>query len=144
MLSSSRGQGNFRGLEASRPRQRTSKCVLEDSTSGDYDQKPNQIKSYLSLCSLYYAEACIKFAGPISASLRPGNTASFEEMSQRWRAVGNSESNLIGPRFESQTSSSRNERVTAWPTSLKVLFFVLQARSVHTLVQSLYFSTNTN
>ena len=30
MLSSSRGQGNFRGLEASRPRPRTSKCVLED------------------------------------------------------------------------------------------------------------------
>ena len=34
VLSSSRGQGNFRGLEASRPRSRTSKCVLEDSTSG--------------------------------------------------------------------------------------------------------------
>ena len=40
VLSSSRGQGNFRGLEASRPRPRTSKCVLEakdvleDSTSG--------------------------------------------------------------------------------------------------------------
>ena len=42
MLSSSRGQANFRGLEASRPRPRTwpsrprprtSKCVLEDSTS---------------------------------------------------------------------------------------------------------------
>ena len=38
LLFSSRGQGNFRGLEASRPR--TSKCVLEakdvleDSTSG--------------------------------------------------------------------------------------------------------------
>ena len=30
MLSSSRGQGNFWGLEASRPRPRTSKCVLED------------------------------------------------------------------------------------------------------------------
>ena len=30
LLSSSRGQANFRGLEASRPR--TSKCVLEDST----------------------------------------------------------------------------------------------------------------
>ena len=28
--SSSRGQANFRGLEASRPRPRTSKCVLED------------------------------------------------------------------------------------------------------------------
>ena len=38
MLSSSRGQANFQGLEASRPRTwpsrpRTSKCVLEDSTS---------------------------------------------------------------------------------------------------------------
>ena len=29
-LFSSRGQGNFRRLEASRPRPRTSKCVLED------------------------------------------------------------------------------------------------------------------
>ena len=46
VLSSSRGQGNFRGLEASRPRPRTSKCVfedvleakdvLEDSTSDNY------------------------------------------------------------------------------------------------------------
>ena len=33
LLSSSRGQANFRGLEASRPRPRTSKSVLEDSTS---------------------------------------------------------------------------------------------------------------
>ena len=33
LLSSSRGQANFRGLEVSRPRPRTSKCVLEDSTS---------------------------------------------------------------------------------------------------------------
>ena len=30
VLSSSRGQANFRGLEASRPTPRTSKCVLED------------------------------------------------------------------------------------------------------------------
>ena len=38
VLSSSRGQANFRGLEASRPRPRprTSKSVLEDSTSGFY------------------------------------------------------------------------------------------------------------
>ena len=38
VLSSRRGQGSFRGLEASRPRPRTSKCVLddilEDSTAG--------------------------------------------------------------------------------------------------------------
>ena len=38
VLSSSRGQANFRGLEASRPRPRprTSKSVLEDSTSANY------------------------------------------------------------------------------------------------------------
>ena len=41
VLSSSRGQGSFRRLEALRPRPRTSKCVLEakdvlvDSTSGN-------------------------------------------------------------------------------------------------------------
>ena len=45
VLSSSRGQANFRGLEASRPRPRTSKCVLEakdvlkDSTSGSNSNK---------------------------------------------------------------------------------------------------------
>ena len=73
-------------------------------------------KSNLSLYSLDYAEACNELAGPISASLRPGNTAPFEEMSQRWRAVGNTASDLTGPRFEPQTSRSRDERVTARPT----------------------------
>ena len=53
-----------------------------------------QIKSNLSLHSLYYAKACYEFAGPISASLRSGNAAPFEKMSQRWRAVGNTVSNL--------------------------------------------------
>ena len=48
------------------------------------------IKLNLSLYSLYYAEACIELTGPISASLRPGNTAFLEEMSQQWRAVGSS------------------------------------------------------
>ena len=63
-----------------------------------------------------YAEACNELAGPISASLRPGNTAPFEEMSQRWLAVGNTVSDLTGQRFESQTSRSRDERITARPT----------------------------
>ena len=76
----------------------------------------NQIKSNLSLYSLHYAEACNELAGPISASLRPGNTAPFKEMSQRWRAVGNTVSDLTGPRFEPQTSRSRDKRVTARPT----------------------------
>ena len=43
------------------------------------------------------------------------NTAPFEEMSQRWRAVGNTVSDLTGPRFEPLTSRSRDERVTARP-----------------------------
>ena len=46
--------------------------------------KSKSIKFFL-LYSLYYAESCNEFAGPISASLRPGNTAPFEEISQQWR-----------------------------------------------------------
>ena len=75
-----------------------------------------QIKSNLSLYSLDYAEAGNELAGPISASLRPGNTASYEEMSRRWPAIGNNVSDLTGPRFELQTSRSKDERVTARPT----------------------------
>ena len=43
-----------------------------------------KLKSNLSLYSLYYAEACNELAGPISASLRLGNTASCKEMSQQF------------------------------------------------------------
>ena len=52
---------------------------------------------------------------PISASLHPGNTVPFEEILQRWRAVGNTVSNLIGPRFELPTPvgwSSSNASVS--------------------------------
>ena len=73
-------------------------------------------KSNLSLYSLHYAEACNELAGTISASLRSGNTTAFEEMSQRWRAVGNTELDLIGSRFEPQTPRSRDKCVTARPT----------------------------
>ena len=75
-----------------------------------------EFKSNLLLYLLYYAEACNKFAGPISASLCAGNTAPFEEMLQRWQAVSNTVSDLTSPRFELQTSRSTNERVTARPT----------------------------
>ena len=49
---------------------------------------------------------------PISESLHPGNTAFFEEMSLRWRAVGNTVFDLTGQRFELQISRSRDDRVT--------------------------------
>ena len=45
VLPSSREHGNFRGLEASRPR--TSKCVLEDSTSDIYLLICNQVNLFL-------------------------------------------------------------------------------------------------
>ena len=64
---------------------------------------------------MYNAKVCKELAGPISASLRLSNTALFEKMSQRWRAVGNTVSDLTGLRFKSCTSRSRNERVTARP-----------------------------
>ena len=54
--------------------------------------------------------------GPISAALRPGNTASFEKMQQRWRAVGKTVFDLTEIKIEPQTSRSRNEGVTARPT----------------------------
>ena len=52
----------------------------------------------------------------MSASLRPGNTASFEEVSQRRQAVSNTVSDLTGPRFKPQTSRPRDKRVAARPT----------------------------
>ena len=53
---------------------------------------------------------------PISASYRPGNRAPFEEMLQQWQVVDNTVTDLTGPRFELQTSRSRDERVTTRPT----------------------------
>ena len=69
------------------------------------------VQSNLSLYLLYCAEACYESTGPISASLRPGNTAPFGEMSQQWRPVGTIVFDLTGPRFEPQTSRSRDESV---------------------------------
>ena len=60
-------------------------------------------------------EACNEFVGPISASLCPSNTASFEEMSKRWRTIGDTVLNSTSLRFEPQTSRSRDERITIQP-----------------------------
>ena len=59
------------------------------------------IKSFIVLA--VYAEACNEFAGPISTSLRLGNTAAFEEMLQRWRAVSNNVFDLTHLRFKPQS-----------------------------------------
>ena len=73
-----------------------------------------QIKC-LFILAVFRQSVYNEFAGFISRSLRPRNTASFEELSQRWRAVGNTVFDLTGQRFEPQTSRSRNKRVTARP-----------------------------
>ena len=81
--------------------------------------------------------ACNQFAGPIFVFLRPGNTGFFEEMSQRWRGVSNTLSDLIDPRFKPQTSHSRFERSTNWPVTnsygLLALFSLVVRRSIHVL-----------
>ena len=72
-----------------------------------------EVKSNLSLYSLQYAKECNKLAAPITASSRPGDIGPFEETSQAWRAIGNTMYDLTGPRFETQTTRPRDERVTA-------------------------------
>ena len=79
---------------------------------------------------------CDEIAGPTSALLRPRNTALFEEMSRRWLAVGNAVSDLTGPRYEPQTSRSRDKRVIARPTVRKFCSPLLQ------LSLKLFFLTN--
>ena len=61
-----------------------------------------------------------------------GNTALFEELLQQWRAIGNT---LISPRFELQTSISRDERLYA-----TFMYYIVQlctrAYFKHALVSS--------
>ena len=61
----------------------------------------NQTKLNLLLYSLYYAEAWNRVCGAhILFIALEGNTAPYEEMLHRLRAVGNTESNLTDSRFE--------------------------------------------
>ena len=51
-----------------------------------------------------------RVCGPIYASLCLRNTAPFEEMLQRWRAVGNTVSDLIGPKIKPQIPTTTLQR----------------------------------
>ena len=94
------------------------------------------IKSITQIFRYTRAEACNEFAGPITLSLHPGNTVPFEEMSHRWRAIGNAVSDLTGPRFEPQTTRSREERVTARTTGQHFIALILMRREAVFLPQS--------
>ena len=94
-----------------------SNCIHSNLNSNSYQTysiKMFKSKSNLLLYSLYFV-VWNEFAEPISQSLHSGNKAFFE-MSQQWRAVGNSVSHVTGPRLESSTYRSRDECVTARPT----------------------------
>ena len=68
-----------------------------------------------TLYSLSDTEACNEFTGCVPALLSPGCTTPSKKRS-RLPAVGNTMSDLIGPRFEPQTYRFKDERVTARPT----------------------------
>ena len=61
---------------------------------------------------------------PLTVPGQHANTGLFE-MSQRWRAVVNIVFDLTGPRFEHQTSRSKDELVAAWPTKLMSGWLIL-------------------
>ena len=69
--------------------------------------------------------------GIISALFRQGNTASFEEMLQRWLADDNIVCDLTGQKFGPQSSRSiRNKRVTAQHTKNIIYLFNLMKYTV--------------
>ena len=83
------------------------------------ENKPNHI-------FLFYSLKRVTSLRANSASLRPGNTALFEEMSQQWQAVYTTAFDLTSPRFEPRIFRSKNEQVTTRPTGLeKQTFFKL-------------------
>ena len=63
-------------------------------------------------------------------SLRQGNTAFFEEMSQWWQAVDSTVSDLTSPRFEPQTCRSRSKLITTQPPGRYLICLVLKIHSL--------------
>ena len=74
----------------------------------------NQIKSFIILAALRRSVYRV-FRLHLRFFVPAGDTGLFEEISQRWRVVGNTVSDLTGPRFEPQTSRSRSKRATPQP-----------------------------
>ena len=113
-------EGNNKGIQTNF---RNTSLNVSKSTKPAFKLKSTEIK--FLLYSLYYAEVCNEFVELISSSLHPSNTAPFKEMLQQWQAVGKTVSTLAGLRFKPQTSCSRDECVTYWPTAWKLLSVVM-------------------
>ena len=63
---------------------------------------------------------CVLFELTPDPRLALGAPASFKEMWQRWRAVGNTMFDLTGPRFKLRNSCSRGKCVTSRPTNRSI------------------------
>ena len=100
-----------------------------------YSGRENRIrfsKNFLRALSLCQIKSFIIFAvlrrivylvcGTHLRAIAPGQHIFFEEMLQRWRAVGNTVADLTGPKLEPQTSRSGDERVATRPTGRWYLF----------------------
>ena len=98
-----------------------------------------KIKSKLSLYSLYYAETCIEFAGPIPASLRLGTT---QILSKKRHSGGEPLATLclirLALRFEPRALRSRDERINPRLTGrlwcfhiLYFVYFVFDVNNLH-------------
>ena len=100
--------------ENTHPRTGKKSFTYSTKTFVQLSKRRFHIKSFIIVTEL--RRSVLRVEGPVSSSLRLGSTTSFKEMSQRWRSVGNTLCDLTGPRFEPQTSRSRDERLNTRPT----------------------------
>ena len=102
--------------------------VLPNFSSGDKNCLLNQSNQIAVVCRGENAVVILavvyrsveRVGGAHLRVIAPWQKALFEEKLQRWRSVGNTVFDLIGLRFEPQTSGSTNERaITAGLTFIK-------------------------
>ena len=87
----------------------------ESVSAKSYDKKL-KIKSFIIFAALRPLSVLRVRGAHLRVIAPTRKKAPFEEILQRWRAVGNTMSDLTGPRFEPLSSCSRNEHVTARQT----------------------------
>ena len=91
-----------------------------------------QIKSFIILAVL--RESVYRVCWAHLRVIAPGQHSSFQRNVAAVRAVGHTVSDLTGPRFEPQTSRSRDERVNADFIFQRIVAFVLSMTTAHELV----------
>ena len=90
-----------------------------------------QINSNLSLHSRYYAEVCYELTGPIFVSLRMQAIQLKKKILLLRQVVGNTVSDLTGPRLEPHISRSRYECFTARPAGNLTVFKQIKWDRLH-------------